>query len=102
MRLLKEQNEFFETLLNMTKAPATRPSTVSDVVFAVDSGRRDPPADSDPIELHREVESSDHHGKVVIVTPEPDTGKTGKVTFVPRRRNYWTRVAIGIFRASRS
>ena len=84
MRLLKEQNEFFETLLNMTKAPATKPSTVSDVVFAVDSGRRDPPADSDPIQLHRDEESSDHDGKIVIVTPEPDTGKTGKVTFVPR------------------
>lgn len=84
LRLLKEQNEFFETLLNMTKAPTYKPSPVATVVLAIDSGRRNPPAESDPIELQRDEESSDRDGKVVIVTPEPDSRKTGKLTFSPK------------------
>ena len=84
LRLLKEQNEFFETLLNMTKTPTYRKPTVPPIVLAVDLGRRNPPTESGPIELQRDVESSDRNGKVVIVTPVPDSGKERKVTFAPK------------------
>ena len=83
LRLAKEQNEFFETLLNMTRSPTQR-STVPPVVLAIHSGKRVTPADADPIELQREEESSDNDGKVVIVTPGPDTVLARKIVFTPR------------------
>lgn len=83
--MLKEQNEFFESLLNMTKSPNRQfPAVSGSVVLAFDSGKRDPPSESDPIELQRDGESSDYDGKIVIVTPEPATREPGKVTFTPR------------------
>ena len=88
---LKEQTLFFETLLNMTKAPNTnspRPvSPVSSVILAIDSGKRAMHGETDTIELLRHEGASvrDGRGEVIIVTPKPDTGQAqaDKLSFIP-------------------
>lgn len=100
LRSLKEQTLFFESLLNMTKAPSSySPKPVTSVVLAIDSAKRTYHGEPDTIELHRNEDASvrlgrdgdasirdhrddentsvrDGRGEVVIVTPEPDTGQT--------------------------
>lgn len=112
LRSLKQQTLFFESLLNMTKAPnknhSPRPVSLASVIFAIDSGERTPHAKADTIELHRPEDNSlrgargegslvrevrgedasvhDSGGEVIIVTPAPDTVRTHskKLTYAPK------------------
>ena len=112
LRSLKEQTLFFESLLNMTKAPninhSPRPVSSASVILAIDSGVRTPHAKADTIELHRPEDNSlrgargedslvrevrgedssvhDSGGEVIIVTPAPDTVQTHKkkLTYAPK------------------
>lgn len=81
LRSLKEQTLFFETLLNMTKAPNIQSyrleSPEPSVVAAINSGKEMLHEQTGTIELRRHENPSALVGEdeVVIVTPESDQGK---------------------------
>lgn len=93
LRSLKEQTLFFESLLNMTKAPNIySPRPVSSVVLTIDSGKRTAHGESDTIELHRHEDTSLRDDRVEVTSVR---GGRGEDTSARRGRGEVTSVRDG-------